>query len=74
MFLAASHVAAKRLDEARHQAREILAADTRFSINEYLGTAPLPDGEIRARMADALQAAGLPVIVRWECLVRNECP
>lgn len=74
VFLAASHVAAKRLDEARHQAREILAADTRFSINEYLGTAPLPDGEIRARMADALQAAGLPVIVRWECLVRNECP
>jgi class 3 adenylate cyclase len=74
LFLIASYVAVGRESEARIQAQEVLKEDPRFSVSDYIAKTKKLQNFDEYKITTALVAAGLPLNVRWECLVRNQCP
>jgi hypothetical protein len=74
IYLIASYVAVGMENEARIQAQEILKENPRFSVSDYVAKASDLQNFDTNKMRSALVAAGLPLNVRWECLVRNRCP
>ena len=74
-LLIASYAAAGMPDKARMQAQELLRNDPKFSVNEFMRLEPkLASVAADMDLKDALVSSGLPLDVRWECLVRNACP
>ena len=75
MLLIASYAEVGRNAEARVQAQELLRNNPKFSVNEFLSqesNTRVFGGD--AALRDALVVSGLPLDVRFECLVRNVCP
>jgi class 3 adenylate cyclase len=75
VFLIASYAKVGRNAEARVQAQELLRNNPKFSVNEFLSqesNARVFGGD--AALRDGLVVSGLPLDVRFECLVRNVCP
>ena len=75
VLLIASYAEVGRNAEARVQAQELLRNNPKFSVNEFLSqelNARVFGGD--AALRDALVVSGLPLDVRFECLVRNVCP
>lgn len=74
VYFAASDAELGRRTDTGLRAREILRRNPRFAIEDYLaGLATLPP-EAQKRLASALQSAGLPINVSFECVARNVCP
>jgi class 3 adenylate cyclase len=76
VLLIASYVKAGRDAEARIQAQELMRNNPKFSVSEFLSQEANARafGGDAAALRDALVGAGLPLNVRFECLVRNVCP
>jgi class 3 adenylate cyclase len=74
LSLIVSHIAAGRESDARIQAQEVLKIDPRFSVSDYVAKTKKLQNVDKDKLTTALVAAGLPLNLRWECLVRNECP
>jgi len=74
LLLIASYVAVGMENEARIQAQEILKENPRFSVGDYVAKTSNLQNLDTNKITSALVAAGLPLNVRWECLVRNQCP
>ena len=74
LSLIVSHIAAGRESDARIQAQEVLKIDPRFSVTDYVSKTKKLQNVDKDKLTTALVAAGLPLNLRWECLVRNECP
>jgi len=74
LSLIVSHIAAGRESDARIQAKEVLKIDPHFSVTDYVAKAKKSQNVDEDKVTTALVAAGLPLHLRWECLVRNECP
>jgi len=74
-FLAASYAASGMGKEARALAQDILRANPRFSVHDFIRrrSGALDDVK-RSALENSLVALGLPLDLRWECLVRNVCP
>src|SRR5262245_10410989 len=74
LSLIVSYIAAGRESDARIQAKEVLKIDPRFSVTDYVVKTKKLQNVDEDKMTTPLVAAGLPLNLRWECLVRNECP
>ena len=75
VLLIASYAEVGRNAEARVQAQELLRNNPKFSVNDFLSqgsNARAFGGD--AALRDALVVSGLPLNIRYECLVRNACP
>jgi adenylate cyclase len=75
VLLIASYVATGMPESARVQAQELLRNNPKFSVNEFMRLEPsLASVAGDMDLKHALVSSGLPLDVRWECLVRNACP
>jgi hypothetical protein len=75
VLLIASYVAAGMPEKTRIQAQELLRINPKFSVNEFMRLEPRLANVARDRdLKDALVSSGLPLDVRWDCLVRSACP
>jgi len=73
--LVASYAANGMEREARTLAQDMLRANPRFSVNDFIRRqSDSLDKDKRSSLENSLVASGLPVDLRWECLVRNACP
>jgi class 3 adenylate cyclase len=74
LSLIVSYIADGRESDARIQAQEVLKRNPRFSVSEYVAKNKKLQNFDEPKITTALVAAGLPLNLRWECLVRNDCP
>ena len=75
VLLIASYAAAGMPEKARMHAQELLRNNPKFSVNEFIRLEPrLAHVAGDMDLKGALVSSGLPLDVRWECLVRNACP
>jgi class 3 adenylate cyclase len=74
LLLIASYAEVGMKNEARIQALEVLKGNPRFSVSEYVAKTSNIQNLDTNKFTSALVAAGLPLVMRWECLARNQCP